>query len=106
MSDIDYIALTKLCTHCQFQQVMYNSNDAFISIPIFYLYYRDASNNVNSGLNIGVDSGVEAKVIVKGEVTFNSNGRDGLSSGLNTNDQSSISIVTCLSAETKNKSNK
>jgi hypothetical protein len=41
-------------------------------IPLFDLL-RDASNAIY-GMYIGVDSGVEAKLIVKGEVTFNSNG--------------------------------
>ena len=95
MSDIDYIALTKLCTHCQFQQVMYNSNDAFISIPIFDLYlYRDASNNEGTGLFIGVtgSANTKAKVIVKGKVTLNSNGEYGMYSFLNTNTNLEINV--------------
>ena len=73
---------------------MYNSNDAFISIPIFDLYlYRDASNNEFYGLFISVGvQRVDAELIVKGEVTFNSNGFYGMYSGLNTNANLEINV--------------
>lgn len=46
--------------------------------PIFCVY-RDASNNVATGLVIGVDGvGVEAKLNMKGKVNFNSNDNYGI----------------------------
>ena len=79
MSDIDYIALTKLChTNCQFHQVICTNSNTFISIPIFGLCLcRDASNN-EDGLDIDSSSSLNVKLIAKGSNIFNSNTRDGI----------------------------
>jgi len=59
--------------------------------PIFGLC-RKASNNGNTGLFIGVGTGVDAELIVKGEVTFNSNGFYGMYSSLNPNANLEINV--------------
>ena len=69
---------------------MYNSN-TYISIPIFGLC-RDANSNVNFGLGIAVFvDGVNAQLIVKGNVNINSNG-DGMFSFLEANTKLEINV--------------
>ena len=55
---------------------------------------RDANSNLNYGLGIGTgfDSGVEAKLIVKGKVTLNSNDNYGLYSYLEANTKLEINV--------------
>jgi len=60
--------------------------------PIFHLYYREASSNDADGLNIGVTGEANAQVIVKGKVTLNSNGGDGMYSSLNPNTKLEINV--------------
>ena len=52
---------------------MYNSNFIIYIFTLIFGLCRDASNNVYIGMYIGVDSGVEAELDVKGNVTLNSN---------------------------------
>src|SRR5210317_2195223 len=61
-------------------------------VTLIFGLCREASNNGDTGLIIGVEDGVEAKVNVKGEVTFNSNGFYGMYSGLNTNANLEINV--------------
>ena len=64
----------------------------------FYSYFwvlcicRNASNTTAVGLSIGVSPGVNAKLIVKGENTFNSNGVDGIYTTLNSNSNLEINV--------------
>ena len=59
---------------------MYNSNTF---IFLFLCFCRDSSNNEYTGLFIEVDGGgTNAKLIVKGENTFNSNGGNDYGNGM------------------------
>jgi hypothetical protein len=66
------------------------------------LICRDAKSNSNYGLYIGFDSrgsDVEAKLIVKGEVTFNSNGGKGMNSYLFSDSKLDIAVLNDATLE-------
>ena len=69
---------------------MYNSN-SFIFLFLFLGPCRNASSNERTGLVIRVN-GVNARLIVKGKNTFNSNGVNGINTSLNSNANFEINV--------------
>ena len=77
---------------------MYNSN-AFIFLLLFLGLCRDASNG-DFGLDIVVYPGANAELTVKGKVTFNSNGSNGIFTNLYSNAILDINVETDATLET------